>query len=109
MVGVGVPSKERWSGGQLKGDNLPHLEANGGMTEPTPADGRRASLTIDLGGQRAKLAQGGVTAQTLARGRRRMKELAGKTAFVTGAASGIGLGIATAFAQAGAKVMLCDI
>ena len=38
-----------------------------------------------------------------------MKELAGKTAFVTGAASGIGLGIATAFAQAGAKVMLCDI
>jgi NAD(P)-dependent dehydrogenase (short-subunit alcohol dehydrogenase family) len=38
-----------------------------------------------------------------------VKELAGKIAFVTGAASGIGLGIATAFAQAGAKVMLCDI
>jgi len=38
-----------------------------------------------------------------------VKELAGKTAFVTGAASGIGLGIATALAQAGAKVMLCDI
>jgi NAD(P)-dependent dehydrogenase (short-subunit alcohol dehydrogenase family) len=38
-----------------------------------------------------------------------MKELAGNTAFVTGAASGIGLGIATAFAQAGVKVMLCDI
>ena len=38
-----------------------------------------------------------------------MKELAGKTAFVTGAASGIGLGISTAFAQAGVKVMLCDI
>jgi NAD(P)-dependent dehydrogenase (short-subunit alcohol dehydrogenase family) len=38
-----------------------------------------------------------------------MKELAGKTAFVSGAASGIGLGIATALAQAGAKVMLCDI
>jgi NAD(P)-dependent dehydrogenase (short-subunit alcohol dehydrogenase family) len=32
-----------------------------------------------------------------------MKELAGKTAFVTGAASGIGLGIATAFAQAGGR------
>src|SRR3954452_4282686 len=46
---------------------------------------------------------------SLARGRTRVKELAGKTAFVTGAASGIGLGIATAFAQAGAKVMLCDI
>jgi NAD(P)-dependent dehydrogenase (short-subunit alcohol dehydrogenase family) len=39
----------------------------------------------------------------------RMKDLAGKTAFVTGAASGIGLGIATAFARAGVKVMLCDI
>jgi NADP-dependent 3-hydroxy acid dehydrogenase YdfG len=29
--------------------------------------------------------------------------------FVTGAASGIGLGIATALSQAGVKVMLCDI
>ena len=38
-----------------------------------------------------------------------MKHLVGKTAFVTGAASGIGLGIATALAQAGVKVMLCDI
>src|SRR5438309_1401726 len=39
----------------------------------------------------------------------RMKDLAGKTAFVTGAASGIGLGIATALSQTGVKVMLCDI
>ncbi len=38
-----------------------------------------------------------------------MKDLAGKTAFVTGAASGIGFGIASALAQAGVKVMLCDI
>jgi NAD(P)-dependent dehydrogenase (short-subunit alcohol dehydrogenase family) len=38
-----------------------------------------------------------------------VKDLGGKTAFVTGAASGIGLGIATALAQAGVKVMLCDI
>ena len=38
-----------------------------------------------------------------------MKDLAGKVAFVTGAASGIGLGIATALAQAGVKVMLSDI
>ena len=38
-----------------------------------------------------------------------MKDLAGKIAFVTGAASGIGLGIATGLAQAGVKVMLCDI
>jgi hypothetical protein len=35
-----------------------------------------------------------------------MKDLVGKVAFVTGAASGIGLGIATALAQAGVKVML---
>lgn len=39
----------------------------------------------------------------------RMKDLARQTAFVTGAASGIGLGIATALSQAGVKVMLCDI
>lgn len=38
-----------------------------------------------------------------------MQDLAGKVAFVTGAGSGIGLGIATALAQAGVKVMLCDI
>lgn len=38
-----------------------------------------------------------------------MKDLAEKTAFVTGAASGIGLGIATALARAGVKVMVCDI
>jgi NAD(P)-dependent dehydrogenase (short-subunit alcohol dehydrogenase family) len=38
-----------------------------------------------------------------------MRDLAGQTAFVTGAASGIGLGIATALSQAGVKVMLCDI
>ena len=38
-----------------------------------------------------------------------MKDLAGRTAFVTGAASGMGLAIASSSAQAGAKVMLCDI
>jgi NAD(P)-dependent dehydrogenase (short-subunit alcohol dehydrogenase family) len=38
-----------------------------------------------------------------------MKDLSGQTAFVTGAASGIGLGIVTALSQAGVKVMLCDI
>jgi NAD(P)-dependent dehydrogenase (short-subunit alcohol dehydrogenase family) len=38
-----------------------------------------------------------------------MKDVAGRTAFVTGAASGIGFGIAGSLAQAGAKVMLCDI
>jgi NAD(P)-dependent dehydrogenase (short-subunit alcohol dehydrogenase family) len=38
-----------------------------------------------------------------------MRDLGDKVAFVTGAASGIGLGIATALAQAGVKVMLADI
>src|ERR1700754_2615548 len=38
-----------------------------------------------------------------------MKDIAGKTAFVTGAGSGIGFGIATALAPAGVKVMLCDL
>ncbi|MEO1029690.1 MAG: SDR family NAD(P)-dependent oxidoreductase [Pseudomonadota bacterium] len=38
-----------------------------------------------------------------------MKELEGKVAFVTGAASGIGLGITKALAQSGVKVMMCDI
>ena len=38
-----------------------------------------------------------------------MQDLVGKVAFVTGAASGIGLGIAEARAQAGVKVMMADI
>jgi NAD(P)-dependent dehydrogenase (short-subunit alcohol dehydrogenase family) len=38
-----------------------------------------------------------------------MRELAGKTAFVTGGADGIGLALGRAFAQAGMKVMLADI
>jgi NAD(P)-dependent dehydrogenase (short-subunit alcohol dehydrogenase family) len=38
-----------------------------------------------------------------------MRELAGKTAFVTGGAGGIGLALGRAFAQAGMKVMLADI
>jgi len=38
-----------------------------------------------------------------------MRELAGKAAFVTGAASGNGLAMATAFAREGMKVMLADI
>jgi NAD(P)-dependent dehydrogenase (short-subunit alcohol dehydrogenase family) len=38
-----------------------------------------------------------------------MRELSGRTAFVTGGASGIGLALGRAFAQAGMKVMLADI
>jgi NAD(P)-dependent dehydrogenase (short-subunit alcohol dehydrogenase family) len=38
-----------------------------------------------------------------------MRELAGRSAFVTGGAGGIGLALGRAFAQAGMKVMLADI
>jgi NAD(P)-dependent dehydrogenase (short-subunit alcohol dehydrogenase family) len=38
-----------------------------------------------------------------------MREFVGKTAFVTGGASGIGLALGRAFAEAGCKVMLADI
>ena len=38
-----------------------------------------------------------------------MEELAGRTGFVTGGASGIGLALGRAFAEAGMKVMLADI
>jgi NAD(P)-dependent dehydrogenase (short-subunit alcohol dehydrogenase family) len=38
-----------------------------------------------------------------------MQDFKGKTAFVTGGASGIGLALGRAFAQAGMKVMLADI
>jgi NAD(P)-dependent dehydrogenase (short-subunit alcohol dehydrogenase family) len=38
-----------------------------------------------------------------------MQQLPGKTAFVTGGASGIGLALGRSFAQAGMKVMLADI
>jgi NAD(P)-dependent dehydrogenase (short-subunit alcohol dehydrogenase family) len=38
-----------------------------------------------------------------------MKDVRGKTAFITGGASGIGLGMATAFVKAGMKVVLADL
>src|ERR1700710_1247226 len=38
-----------------------------------------------------------------------MRDIAGKTAIVTGAASGIGLGIAKALAHAGANIVLTDL
>src|SRR5213075_690914 len=38
-----------------------------------------------------------------------MRDLNGKTAIVTGAASGIGLGIAKALAHAGANIVLADL
>src|SRR5215467_13062055 len=41
--------------------------------------------------------------------RPRMRNLPGKTAFVTGGASGIGLGIARALLRAGMNVVIADI
>ena len=38
-----------------------------------------------------------------------MTDVAGRTAFITGGANGIGLGIARVFASAGAKLALVDI
>ena len=38
-----------------------------------------------------------------------VRDLAGKTAFVTGGASGIGLAMGRAFAAAGMKVMFADV
>ncbi len=38
-----------------------------------------------------------------------MKEVSGKTAFITGGASGMGLGMATVFAEAGMKVVIADV
>ena len=38
-----------------------------------------------------------------------MRDLAGKTAFVTGGAGGIGLALGGAFAEAGMNVMLADV
>jgi len=38
-----------------------------------------------------------------------MRDFEGKTAFVTGGASGIGLALGRAFAEAGMKVMLADV
>ncbi|MEJ0027374.1 MAG: SDR family NAD(P)-dependent oxidoreductase [Rhizomicrobium sp.] len=38
-----------------------------------------------------------------------MKDVSGKTAFITGGASGMGLGMATVFAKAGMKVVIADV
>ena len=38
-----------------------------------------------------------------------VNDIAGRTAFITGGANGIGLGIARAFARAGARIALADV
>src|SRR5690606_20978040 len=52
-----------------------------------------------------------ITGATAARSRTKttMKNVEGKVAFITGAASGMGLGMARAFAKAGMKVMIADV
>ena len=38
-----------------------------------------------------------------------MKDFAGKVAFITGGASGLGFGLAKVFSEAGCKVVIADI
>ena len=38
-----------------------------------------------------------------------MQDFSGKTAFITGGASGMGLGMAAVFAEAGMKVVIADV
>src|SRR5215471_14337138 len=59
-------------------------------------------LVPDFGGQRGRY-------RSDPRGGKVMREFVGKAAFVTGGASGIGLALGRAFAEAGCKVMLADI
>jgi NAD(P)-dependent dehydrogenase (short-subunit alcohol dehydrogenase family) len=47
--------------------------------------------------------------QEFSRRRENMKDLRGKTAFITGGASGIGLGMAEAFGREGMNIMIADI
>src|SRR5436190_1994277 len=54
-------------------------------------------------------ASSGARARSSSQGARPMQDISGKTAIVSGAASGIGLGIATALAEAGANVVMADI
>jgi NAD(P)-dependent dehydrogenase (short-subunit alcohol dehydrogenase family) len=51
----------------------------------------------------------GIVGETEGVGISQMRELQGKVAVVTGAASGIGFGMATRFAEAGLKVVMADV
>ena len=67
--------------------------------EPVPAGTTRGRGGAARGeGRRPRLLAG-----------RLMREVEGRTAFVTGGASGIGLGMATAFAAAGMNVVIADL
>ena len=66
--------------------------------EPVPAGPARGRGGPARGEGRARSPPGRATG-------RRMEEVEGKTAFVTGGASGIGLGMATAFVAAGMNVV----
>lgn len=74
-------------------------------------------MESECGGEPARLRYAGicspdremVTFSITARAGDSMREFAGKTAFVTGGASGIGFALGRAFAEAGMKVMLADV
>ena len=88
-----APRAPGGAAGDLRRDDrrIPRRAGAGG-----PARGRGGPARRQ--GERARLLAG-----------RLMREVEGKTAFVTGGASGIGLGMATAFADAGMNVVIADL
>src|SRR5688572_11308975 len=72
-----------------------------------PVAARTIASALDL--DAAVAYEAGATIAPRRHWRSSAMEIFGKTAIVTGAASGIGLGIATALAEAGANVVMADI
>src|SRR3974390_2040789 len=100
----GLPQKTGAHGRQLQPALRYHemplgLGDNSGSA--TPADEHRPEMHHQCGARNRRENSNALG--------RTMEELAGRTAFVTGGASGIGLALGRAFAEAGMKVMLADI
>ena len=70
---------------------------------------RRAGAAGPARGRGGPPGRKGGGARLLAGRLRRMEEVEGKTAFVTGGASGIGLGMAKVFVEAGMNVVIADV